>query len=63
MALNIFVPDAPSFGMPCPYSPLVLADRLLTLAQEADRAGFQETASSILGLMFTVLDKGTPARS
>ena len=41
-------------------SPLVLADRLLTLAQDADRAGYPETASNLVQVMYSVLD--TPRR-
>ena len=41
-------------------SPLVLADRLLTLAQDADRAGYAETASHLVQVMFSVLE--TPSR-
>ncbi len=37
-------------------SPLVLADRLLTLAQDADRAGYAETASHLVQVMFSVLE-------
>ncbi len=41
-------------------SPLVLADRLLTLAQDADRAGYAETASHLVQVMYSVLE--TPYR-
>ena len=42
-------------------STLVIADQLITLAEHADRAGFQSTASSIVKLVFTVLDEhGVP---
>ena len=37
-------------------SPLVLADRLITLAQEADRAGDGNNASQLLGAAFAILD-------
>ncbi len=44
------------------FSPLVLADRLIALAQEADRAGMHDSASRLLGLMYAVLDdEGVPA--
>lgn len=44
------------------FSPLVLADRLITLAQEADRAGYPESASRLIRLVDTVLDDdGTQA--
>jgi hypothetical protein len=35
-------------------SPLVLVDRLLSLAQDADRAGFQKPAERLLRLAFSV---------
>lgn len=38
-------------------SPLVLADRLLALAQDADRAGFIGTAQHLLSLAHTVFDE------
>lgn len=37
-------------------SPLVLVDRLITLAQDADRAGFRDAASQLVGLVYTVLE-------
>lgn len=40
-----------------PPSPLVLADRLLTLAQDADRAGLVRTAGRLVRLASTVLDE------
>ncbi len=45
-----------------PFSPLMLADRLLTLAQDADRAGFTGTASNLVAEMFEVLDSGSPVQ-
>ncbi len=38
-------------------SPLVLADRLITLAQEADRAGYSSSASRLIGAAYAVLDE------
>jgi len=38
-------------------SPLMLSDRLLRLAQDADRAGCQATAEHLLHLAHTVLDE------
>ena len=35
-------------------SPLILADRLLTLAQDADRAGFAKPAERMLKLAYAV---------
>ena len=43
-----------------PTSPLMLADRLLTIAEESDRAGFTKIAECLLGLAHDVLEK--PAR-
>jgi hypothetical protein len=38
-------------------SPLVLADRLLTLAQDADRAGFTRPAARLLKLAYAVCNE------
>lgn len=38
------------------FSPLVLADRLISLAQEADRAGYPDSATRLIGLMYAVLE-------
>jgi hypothetical protein len=38
-------------------SPLILADRLLTLAQDADRAGYQVTADRLVQLAHRVFDE------
>ncbi len=40
-----------------PVSPLILADRLLALAQDADRAGFADSAQRLVGLAYAVLDE------
>ena len=40
-----------------PVSPLVLADRLLSLAQDADRAGFTKPAERMLRLAYAVWDE------
>ena len=40
-----------------PPSPLVLCDRLLTLAQDADRAGYAVTAGHLLELAHTVFEE------
>ena len=42
------------------FSPLMLSDRLLTLAEDADKAGFRTAAESLLSLASKVLDR--PAR-
>ena len=39
-----------------PVSPLVLADRLITLAQDADHAGYRDAASHLVSLMYSVLE-------
>lgn len=38
-------------------SPLVLCDRLLTLAQDADRAGYAITAEHLLHLAYDVFEE------
>ena len=45
---------------PPPPSPLMLCDRLLTLAQEADRAGYAVTAEHLLMLAETVFEEKPP---
>lgn len=47
----------PSAVINPPISPLMLADRMLHLAQEADRAGFPSAACCLLGLIDQVLDR------
>ena len=42
---------------PTPITPLVLADRLIRLAQDADRAGFSDSANRLVGLAYAVLDE------
>ncbi len=42
---------------PSCVSPLVLADRLLSLAQDADRAGFFKPAERLLKLAYAVCDE------
>ena len=43
-------------------SPLVLCDRLLTLAKEVDRAGLRGAAEHLLELVSEVLEPVRPAR-
>ncbi len=38
-------------------SPMILSDRLITLAQDADRVGQTAVARTLLGLAFTVFDE------
>ena len=40
-----------------PVSPLVLSDRLITLAQAADSAGLRGTATRLVRLAHTVLEE------
>lgn len=47
---------------PAPVTPLVLADRLISLAQDADRAGYAQSATRLLGLAYAVFDE-EPMRS
>ena len=49
--------SAPIVAMQPPTSALVLADRLLTLAQTADRAGFTASASRLVQLALAVFDE------
>ena len=46
---------------PAPVSPLILADRLITLAREADRAGFTDSANRLVGIALAVFDE-TPVQ-
>ncbi len=45
------------FGGADQVSPLVLADRLLSLAQDADRAGFTRPAERLLRLAYSVCNE------
>ncbi len=58
--MNAIVPAVPSKAIP--FSPLMLADRLLSLAQDADRAGYTGTASHLVAEMYQVLDGGMPIK-
>ena len=53
---NVFVPFCASRAAPA-WSPLQLADRILTLAQAADRAGRRGAAEHLLTAMYAVLDQ------
>jgi hypothetical protein len=44
------------------FSPLMLSDRLLTLAEDADRAGLRTAAESLLVLASKVLDERARTR-
>ena len=57
MPLDVAFPGpSHAFAPGSSFSPLVLADRLLTLAQEADRAGYHDSALRLLSLIDAVLD-------
>ncbi|MGE0419726.1 MAG: hypothetical protein AB7O80_23225 [Acetobacteraceae bacterium] len=43
---------------PTVFSPLMLSDQLIALAQAADGAGFVDTAEQLVTLAFSVLDPG-----
>jgi hypothetical protein len=43
------------------FSPLVLIDRLITLAEEADRAGMDAAAGHLVRLAFSVGDEAPAA--
>ena len=48
-------------GLPVTCSPLVLSDRLISLAKDAERAGLLVSAARLIGLAYSVLDdEGTP---
>jgi hypothetical protein len=73
VAMDSAVLENPNQGLPAmtplrvlesprpPPSPLVLCDRLLTLAQDADRAGLAVTAEHLLELAHSVFEE-TPLR-
>jgi hypothetical protein len=42
-----------------PISELILSDRMITLAQEADRAGLRATAEQLVSLACAVFDEAT----
>lgn len=58
--MESIIPAVPS--KPTAVSPLMLADRLLTLAQDADRAGYTGAASHLVTAMYKVLSSRKPAR-
>jgi hypothetical protein len=47
--------------LPPPVSPLMLADRLISLARDADLAGYTDSASRLIGMALAVFDE-TPQR-
>ena len=54
MSAPAAIATAPSEAVP--ISPLMLADRLLTMAQDADRAGYAVAAARLVSAMFDILD-------
>jgi len=40
-----------------PVSPLLLSDQLITLAEQADLAGYQQAARHLVDLAYKVLDE------
>lgn len=49
--------DNPIAAHAAATSPLVLADRLIRLAQDADRAGYVAAASNLVSLALAVFDE------
>ncbi|HLB96578.1 MAG TPA: hypothetical protein VJK90_02895 [Acetobacteraceae bacterium] len=47
---------------PVETSPLTLSDHLITLAEEADRAGYTNTARRLVNLACTVFDEAATLR-
>jgi hypothetical protein len=56
MALQSFT-TAPEVAQAARVSPLMLADRLLTLAMDADRSGLPGPAARLLRLAYAVYDE------
>ncbi len=52
--MTVFIPVHPPLS---PVSPLILSDRLLTLAQAADQAGLAATAERLVTLACAVFDE------
>jgi hypothetical protein len=47
----------PAAAPKCPFSELVLSDRLIALAKDADRAGYTDTAEHLVSLACSVFDE------
>ena len=56
-AAAAFAPYAAAQDFDAPMSVLVIADRLLTLAQEAERAGLMDSADRLVRLAHDVFDE------
>jgi hypothetical protein len=54
---SMTLPSAPALLRRGAVSPLVLSDRLIALAQDADRAGFTGTAEQLVSLACSVFDE------
>lgn len=48
--------DTPNPIASASCSPLVLSDRLISLARDADRVGLRESAGRLIALAYSVLD-------
>ena len=55
--MNPFTTSQSAASISSRVSPLVLSDRLITLAQDADRAGFTGTAQQLMTLACAVFDE------
>jgi hypothetical protein len=55
-AVHTITPRA-SASPKCPFSELVLSDRLIALAKDADRAGYTDTAGHLVTLACSVFDE------
>ncbi len=53
----MFRPSGIEAGRKAPMSELVLSDRLIALAEDADRAGYTETAERLVTLACSVFDE------
>jgi len=51
------MPPHPLSNLPPPLSPLELSDRLITLADETERAGLRQTALILMALAHQVFDE------
>jgi hypothetical protein len=52
----LLAPD-PDLSLPSRFSPLVLIDRLISLAEQADRAGMDTAAGRLVRLAYAVCDE------
>ncbi len=53
----MFPSTEPTIRPPATQSPLTLSDRLITLAKEADTAGYAVTAEQLVHLAITIFDE------